>query len=114
MQNVELNKCGERITLLEGDVRKIVPSLKKKFDRIAMPLPKTAEDFLDVALSAAKKGGIIHFYSFISEDEIKKEGRRIQKICAGLKHSVKVLRSVKCGQFSPRTFRVCFDMKMLK
>ncbi|MDO8656261.1 MAG: class I SAM-dependent methyltransferase family protein [Nanoarchaeota archaeon] len=114
VQNVELNKCGEKVIILEGDVRKIVPTLKKKFDRIAMPLPKSAEDFLDIALTAAKKGGIIHFYSFIPEDEIKNEGQRIQKVCNGLKHQVKIVRSVKCGQFSPRTFRVCFDMKMLK
>ena len=39
-----------------GDVRDVVPKLKKKFDRILMPLPKSAEEFLDIALSASKKG----------------------------------------------------------
>ncbi len=114
LQNVELNNFVGRIIILEGDVRTVVPSLHRRFGRIIMPLPKSAENFLDIALSAATKGGLIHFYSFIPEDEIKKEGQRIKKICAGLKHPVRIVRSVKCGQFSPRTFRVCFDMKMLR
>lgn len=113
LQNVELNNFVGRIIMLEGEVRAIVPSLPRKFGRIIMPLPKSAENFLDIALAAAKKGGLIHFYSFIPEEELKKEGQRIKKICAGLKHPVRILRSVKCGQFSPRTFRVCFDMKVL-
>lgn len=114
IQNVELNHCAGRVIILEGDVRTVVPSLHRKFGRIIMPLPKSAENFLDIALTAAKKGAMIHFYSFIPEDEIKKEGQRIKKVCAGLKHPVRIVRSVKCGQFSPRTFRVCFDMKMVK
>ena len=37
--NVVLNKFTN-VQLLQGDVKKIVPTLKKKFDRIIMPLPK--------------------------------------------------------------------------
>jgi tRNA (guanine37-N1)-methyltransferase len=53
-ENIKLNKLAD-VILFKGDVRKIVPKIKKKFDRILMPLPKSAETFLDVALSAAKK-----------------------------------------------------------
>src|SRR3989338_5330260 len=54
IQNLKLNKT-ENVKLVRGNVRKIVPELKKKFDRIAMPLPKKGENYLDTALSASKK-----------------------------------------------------------
>src|SRR3989338_4831312 len=101
LQNAELNKFGSRMVILQGDVRKIIPALKRKFDRLVMPLPKTAEDFLPSALSAAKKGAIIHFYAFLGKDEFKEEGKRIKQICATLNHPAKILRAVPCGQFSP-------------
>ena len=68
-KNLLLNKI-RNARLFLGDVRKIIPKLKKKFDRILMPLPKGAENFLDVALRAGKKGTIIHFYDFEHENDI--------------------------------------------
>ena len=112
LQGVELNKLNDRIIILQGDVRTITPTLNRKFDRIIMPLPKTAEDFLESALCAAKKKAIIHLYAFLAKDDIKAAGKRIQKLCTGYGHSVKILRAVTCGQFSPRTFRICFDLKL--
>ena len=45
LENLRLNtKIAGKIELLKGDVRKVAPKLKKKFDRILMPLPKSAED----------------------------------------------------------------------
>lgn len=114
LQNVELNRGAGRVIILEGDVRTVLPTLRRQFDRIIMPLPKTGEDFLEVALSTAKKNGMIHFYAFLREEEIPAEKVRIRKICAGLGHPVRILRSVKCGQFSPYVFRVCFDLKIKK
>lgn len=112
VQNVELNKCAGRVIVLQGDVRTLIPALKQKFDRIVMPLPKTADDFLALALSAAKKGAVIHFYAFLAEEEIPAASKKIKELCKGYSHQVKILRAVTCGQFSPRTFRVCFDLKI--
>ncbi|MEK6916285.1 MAG: methyltransferase, partial [Nanoarchaeota archaeon] len=44
-ENLKLNKTNN-IKLYNGDVRKIVPKLAEKFDRIIMPLPKEASGFL--------------------------------------------------------------------
>src|SRR3989344_2283064 len=71
LESLRLNRLNN-ITLIEGDVKKMVPKLNKKFDRIVMPLPKNAEDFLDSALKVSKKNTIIHFYDFEHENEIKK------------------------------------------
>jgi len=101
-ENLKLNKISN-IKLFCGDVRKVIPKLDKKFDRILMPLPKGAKTYLDLALKVIKTKGIIHLYMFLQEDEIKKvklEG-------------FKILRRVKCGQYSPRLYRVCLDIRAL-
>jgi len=113
-ENIILNKMQDKITLLNGDVHTILPKIKKKFDRIAMPLPKTGEEFIDIALTNSKQNTIIHFYAFLNETEIKPYEKRIKEICERAKHPVKVQKVVTCGQFSPGTFRTCFDLKVLK
>lgn len=109
-ENILLNKT-KNIKLFKGDVKEIVPKLNKKFDRILMPLPKGAENFLDLALSAAKRGAIIHFYDFLKEGEFEKGAEKINKACKKLKKSCKILNIVKCGQYKPREFRVCIDFR---
>ena len=113
LENVQLNNLQDRITIMHGDVKHKIPPLKKKFDRIAMPLPKTGEQFLDLALLKVKKGGFIHLYAFLDEKEINPYAKKIHEICKKLGYSIKVLRKVKCGQFSPGVFRVCLDLKVL-
>jgi len=111
-ENILLNKINN-IKLFRGDVRKILPKINKKFDRILMPLPKGAEDFLELALSKIKSKGIIHFYDFLNEDEFEKAKEKIDKACRKLRKKYKILRIVKCGQFSPKVFRVCVDFRVL-
>ena len=82
------------------------------FDRILMPLPKSAESFLDVALKASKKGTIIHFYDFLHDDEFCKAEEKIKKACKKLGLKPKILRTVRCGQHSPHVFRICVDFKV--
>ncbi|MEK6973844.1 MAG: methyltransferase domain-containing protein [Nanoarchaeota archaeon] len=108
-ENLILNKI-KNIKLIKGDVRKVMPKMKIKFDRILMPLPKDAGKFLDLAFSKIKKKGIIHFYYFLREDEIPEIG--IKKI-KEQKKKFKLLRVVRCGQIAPRKYRVCFDIKVL-
>lgn len=114
LENVLLNNLQDRITILHGDVKHKIPPLKKKFNRIVMPLPKTGEQFLDLALLKSKKGAIIHLYAFLAEEEIDAYAKKVKEICRKLGYSIKVLRKVKCGQFSPAVFRVCLDMKVMK
>lgn len=113
LQNVLLNNLQDRITILHGDVKHKIPPLKKRFDRIVMPLPKTGEQFLDLALLKAKRDAIIHLYSFLEETEIDKYAKKIKQIAKKLGYHIKILRKVKCGQFSPGTFRVCLDLKVM-
>lgn len=85
---------------------------RKRFDRIIMPLPKSAGDFLDLALKSVKKGGIIHFYDFLKENEFEKAKEKTRKACKKAGKRAKILRLIKCGQHAPRVFRICVDFKV--
>ncbi len=111
-ENILLNKVGN-VRLFKGDVNSVVPRLRKKFDRVLMPLPRSAEDYLDVALKAVKKKGIVHFYDFLHENEFDKAEEKIDSACARLKKMYKILRLVKCGHFGPGIYRICVDFEIV-
>lgn len=108
VENVALNKITNA-TLINGDVLEEVPKLGM-FDRILMPLPKNAEAFLEVALDHIKNDGIVHLYAFDSLENIDSMKEKIEKICTTNNKSVEFLDVVKCGQFSPEEYRLCFDL----
>jgi tRNA (guanine37-N1)-methyltransferase len=112
LENIALNKLAN-IDFIWGDVKKVVPKLHKKFDRILMPLPKCAEDFIDTALHASKKGSIIHFYDFLHEDSFSLANEKIANACKKAKKHCKILKLTKCGQHAPRVYRICVDFQII-
>jgi tRNA (guanine37-N1)-methyltransferase len=107
LENVKLNKTS-KVKLFLGDVKNVLPKINQKFDRVIMPLPKDASSYLDVAIKKLNKKAIIHFYDFANENEIPKSS--LKKIKEHLK-KFKLLKTVKCGKFSPHVYRVCLDLK---
>jgi tRNA (guanine37-N1)-methyltransferase len=112
LENIKSNKI-KNVTLINGDVKEIVPKLGRKFDRIVMPLPKSAGDFLDTAFAASKKGTVIHFYAFEEEGKFEEAHKRILDACKKNNVKYKILRTVKCGQHAPRVFRICVDFEII-
>jgi len=103
-ENIALNKVD--VTAIKGNVKEETKKLGK-FDRIVMPLPKDAGNFLNVALPALKKNGIIHFYDFTHNEQRSIE--KVKRICKDLGYKIEILKTVKCGSYSPGIFRVCVD-----
>lgn len=97
----------KRIKPLCGDANELVPRLGR-FDRIVMPLPKLAHEFLDVAIRAAKKGGTIHFYTFVKVGELAKA----KQLCRAAAKKIKITRAVTCGAYAPYINRVCIDLQL--
>ncbi len=111
LENISLNNT-KNVALFCGDVRKVVPSLGT-FDRIIMPLPKSAETFLDIAISASKSGTIIHLYDFAQLESMPDVSyEKIKNACFLAKKKYTILGWNKCGQFGPGKFRVCIDFKI--
>jgi tRNA (guanine37-N1)-methyltransferase len=65
-QNVKNNFVYDKVVPLLGDAKDIIESkLHGLADRVLMPLPEKALEYLPIALSALKRsGGFIHFYDF--------------------------------------------------
>ena len=112
IENIKKNKLESKIKLFFGDVRKILPKLNKKFDRILMPLPKGAENYLGLALKYIKKNCIVHFYDFLHENEFSKAYDKIENVCKRSNKKYKILNTVKCGQYAPGFYRVCVDFQI--
>ncbi len=102
VQNVRINKLNN-VKLLQGDVKKIVPKLKEKFDKIVLPLPKKAEDFLDLALTKLKPKGKIYLYLFAAEDDFAAVKKAYQR-------RFKKVMLVECGKYSPGVSRICLEL----
>jgi len=112
-ENVKLNKLGSKIMLVQGDVKLIVPGLTHKYDRILMPAPYIAEQYLDLALSVAGKKSILHFYDFQPEGKFAQAREKVRKACKKAKKKCRILRTVKCGQSGVREYRICVDVKLI-
>jgi len=107
-ENIRMNKVD--VVAINGDVRDKVPKLGK-FNRIVMPLPKDAGDFLDVALPALEKNGVVHFYDF--SHNVDESIEKLRGICGDLGYKIQILDAVKCGSYSPGIFRICVDFRVI-
>jgi tRNA (guanine37-N1)-methyltransferase len=65
-ENIRLNRVYDKVTPLMGDSKKIINNLfQHRADRVLMPLPEKALEYMPSAVSALKKsGGWIHYYGF--------------------------------------------------
>ncbi|MFC2162561.1 class I SAM-dependent methyltransferase family protein [Candidatus Altiarchaeota archaeon] len=106
-ENVALNKVD--VEVHGGDVRDIVPGLGK-FDRILMPLPKSASRFFDIALPALNPAGIVHYYIF-TKNSLEASGDAVENAYT-LGYHVEVLGVHECGSYSPVFKRQCVDFRL--
>ncbi len=117
-ENISLNKVEGRVEAILGDAWEIIETkYRGKADRVLMPLPIKAFEYLDIALIALRSiGGFIHYYEFI----YGKKGEKLEKdIIEKIKEkmtrmhisyelvSSKVVRSV-----GPNWFQVVLDLKI--
>lgn len=114
LENVRRNKLSDRIELVQGDVRKVFSGkVKEKFDRVVMPRPNLKDSFLDVAFSVIKKGGMIYYYGFYSENEIGRLKELILDEALKVRRKIKILRIKKAGEIGVRKYRYRVDFKVL-
>jgi len=78
-ENVRINRVYGKIIPILGDAKEVIEKkLLNVADRVLMPLPEKAFEYLPYALQALKKsGGWIHFYDFEHTDE---NGSPVEKV----------------------------------
>ncbi len=111
-KNVELNRVGDRVEVVEGDVAVVVPQLDGVFDRVLMPAPKNAPDHLHIALEKTRKGGMLHYYYFSHENETEQKKRETLEKIKSLGREPILLGERKCGQVGSRQYRMVLDLKI--
>jgi tRNA (guanine37-N1)-methyltransferase len=105
-ENVKTNKVEDYVEVVGGDVKKLRSKIRGKFDVIVMPRPNLDETFLDVALKFSKKGTLIYYYGFGSEEGVLSEA----KIGVGKKGSIMDIR--KAGDIGVGRFRWLVKVKV--
>lgn len=115
LDNVKRNKLVGKVEIVQGDVKRILPKLNRKFDRIVMARPNLKDDFLEYAFKCIKKNGMIHYYGFydetemlahVLEDLIEKRAREAGK-------KIKILNVKKAGDIGIRKYRYRVDFKVM-
>ena len=113
-ENIKLNKLAPsaHITAICGDTNEVaLNELKgKKFDRLIMNLPGLAPEFLDLAVSLCKDGGVIHYYEF--SDGFSQGIERAQIACEKQNKEVEILNTRKVKSSSPGMWHVAIDCKV--
>jgi tRNA (guanine37-N1)-methyltransferase len=115
-ENIRLNRVYHKVTPLLGDSKEIVNSrLQRVADRVLMPLPEKALEYLPCAVSALKaSGGWIHYYDFEhakkNEDPAEKTKLKVAEKLARLGAAFAVPYSRVVRSTGPNWYQVVLDM----
>jgi tRNA (guanine37-N1)-methyltransferase len=114
-KNIRLNKVEDKVSVVEGDVRDVLPEIEKEFDRILMPAPNTAESFVELLPGKIKRGGYIHYYTFAGEEEEESGALKKRTIRLFKKNGIdiKVVNIRRCGHFAPYVHRYVIDLRVI-
>ncbi|MEM2169965.1 MAG: class I SAM-dependent methyltransferase family protein [Candidatus Bathyarchaeia archaeon] len=114
--NVALNRVDGIVEPIEGDSKEVILSrLRDTADRVLMPLPEKAYEYLDYALMALKPcGGVIHYYDFEhagkNEDPIKKVIDKVSRKLLNLGARFSILSSRVVRTVGPRWYQPVLDI----
>jgi tRNA (guanine37-N1)-methyltransferase len=113
--NAKLNKVQDRVVAICGDATEVIKSqLAGKADRVLMPLPERAKEFIEPAVLALKKKGVVHYFAHIKADG-KKEAQDLGLQDAGdafknYDHKVVAVRVVR--EVGPRIYQIVADVSV--
>jgi len=110
-ENVSLNKL-ENFEIIQGDVKKILPKLKEKFEVILACRPKLKYDFLKEILSVSKKGTFLYYFDFIKKEDFKNLKEIFKEKLKKFKKKIKIIEIKKAGEISPKELRVVIVFKI--
>ena len=111
-KNISMNKLGDKIIPILGDVKKQCKKFYGEFDRVIMPLPHEGFKYLPIAYKCLKlRRGIIHLYLIEKEENISKVKTIIDDLKKKVKRNVKY-KIRKVLPYAPRTNKYCVDITL--
>lgn len=113
-ENIKLNRLTN-VAAVQGDVKKVAKENQGIADRVIMPLPNSAYEFLGSVIDVAKKRCTIHYYAFGDrETAFEKEIKKVKKFFEGKNVKVKVLDKRVVRQYSPQKIEIVLDILITK
>ncbi|NIO37271.1 class I SAM-dependent methyltransferase family protein [Candidatus Bathyarchaeota archaeon] len=115
-ENVRRNRLVGKVVPMKGDAKVIVEKkLRHVADRVLMPLPKKALEYLPYALGALKNdGGWIHYYDFVhaekSENPVEKAELRVARRFEDLDANFSVSFGRVVRTTGPNWYQVVLDI----
>ncbi len=116
-ENIKLNRVN--VKHIQGDVKKVLPKLKEKFDVIVMPRPRLKNTFLQQAFSVSRKNTRIIYYGFGKnieniKEKIKNEASIFSKKIKGkTRTKIRFLEEDTAGNIAPYKFRYRIIFKIV-
>jgi tRNA (guanine37-N1)-methyltransferase len=116
-ENIRLNRREKTVIPLLGDAKNLIEQkLQSVSDRVIMPLPEKAFDYLNSAISSLKpKGGWINYYDF---EHAKKNEDPIEKTINKVSKKIKLITDfeVKFGRIvrpiGPGWYQIVLDINI--
>ncbi len=115
-ENIRRNRVADVVVPIQGDAKKVTEQeLQNVADRVLMPLPERAYEYLDYAMLGLKPaGGWIHYYGFEyankNEDPVEKAevkvSEKMRRLCK--EFQVEFGRIVR--PIGPRWYQVVLDI----
>ncbi|MDO9326743.1 MAG: hypothetical protein Q7T80_17475 [Methanoregula sp.] len=103
-ENIGLNKVQKNIIPINGDAFDTGQLPHLQYDRVIIPAPYGMDRILDILSPLAVRGGIIHFYTFKTRNEIP------ALIVRYAQKGFVVTRYHTCGNVAPGVSRWVFDL----
>lgn len=117
-ENIRINKVEQRVEHIQGDAKRVIQEkLLHVADRVLMPLPEKAYEYLDYAVLALKThGGWIHYYDFEhaqrDEDPIGKIELKVSKKLQEIVNSFEVVSGRIVRRVGPNWFQIVLDISV--
>ncbi|PCN50634.1 methyltransferase [Candidatus Geothermarchaeota archaeon ex4572_27] len=116
-ENVRLNKVEGLVHVVQGDSRTLgLSSLRGRVDRVLMPLPLKAYEFLDAAVASLRGRGVIHYYDVERgrrDEAVSRLWGRVEARIRGLGAECRLLRARVVREVGPRLLQVALDVEVL-
>ena len=115
-ENVKLNRVYKKVIPLLGDSKEIVTAqLQGVADRVLMPLPEKALEYLPYALMALKSsGGWVHYYDFEhatkNENPLEKTKQKVSERLDGLGVNYDISLSRIIRSTGPNWYQTVLDL----
>lgn len=117
IQNAKLNKVSDRVIPVCDDAAHAIESrLAGTADRVLMPLPERAKEFVAPAVSALKEKGVVHYFAHVKAND-KKEAKEAgtkdaHEAFAPYKHEIENVTVVR--EVGPRIYQIVADITVRK